>query len=60
MTWEAGADTIVTEEEDIPLILQPAENDYGTHRQHLPFPDISLLLKVPILSGEKQDVHADV
>ena len=46
---EVGADTaIVTEElteevmeamedmedmEDIPAILQPAENDYGTHRQ---------------------------
>ena len=64
MTWEAGVDTTVTEEEegreDIPLILQLAGNIYGTHRQHSPSMDIFLLLKVRILSGEEQDVHADV
>ena len=65
MTWEAGVDTTVTEEgeeEDILVILvilQPAENDYGTHRQHLA-PDISVLLKVRLLPGEEQDVHANV
>ena len=70
MTWavEGGEDTtIVTEEvtgvmedmeamEGIPIILQPAENDYETRRQDLPL-DICLLLSAPVVCQGRNKMY---